>query len=421
MAYSTNPFSVATFGESYEQASPTVLLTGVVGTGAVDTGIDVSSRTNVDLVGTQGDGAIGVPTPQAEAVLTPASVSATGTANTVTATGGTGVIFTTNSVSATGNVRTGFNLFSAFTAYNNAQLSTAQQKFGTASLLLDGTDDYVETDSTIDLSSGDFTVDMWIRPDNVTGYKGLFQSGTSSLLNVYLIGDQVQGTVAGSTTLFISDTRVSANVWTMITVEREGNVHRLYINGTLEESSSTANRSDNGTFTVGKNGFGDFDGYIDEVRLSSVARYEGTSFTEPTSEFTVDKDTTALLHFNGTNGSTDIINATGVSVTITGGAVVSPDGVFASGEIGYVTISGGALAPATGLEATGGVGSVSVAANSITTVSGVGAVGEVGDVTVTGGVVVDLTGVEATGEVTPPVVWGTIVPNPGTIWSEIAA
>ncbi len=104
MAYSTNPFSVATFGESYEQASPTVTLTGVAGTGAVDTGIDVSSRTTVDLVGTQGDGVIGAPSPQAEAVLTPASVSATGTANTVTATGGTGVVFTTNSVSGTGAV-----------------------------------------------------------------------------------------------------------------------------------------------------------------------------------------------------------------------------------------------------------------------------------------------------------------------------
>jgi hypothetical protein len=106
MAYSTNPFSVATFGESYEQASPTVLLTGVVGTGAIDSGIDVSSRTNVDLTGTQGDGAIGAPTPQAEAVLTSASVSATGTANTVTASGGTGVVFTANSVSATGAVDT---------------------------------------------------------------------------------------------------------------------------------------------------------------------------------------------------------------------------------------------------------------------------------------------------------------------------
>ena len=102
MAYSTNPFSVATFGESYEQADIAVVLTGVTGTGAIDTGIDVSSRTNVDLTGTQGDGAIGAPTPQAEAVLTSASVSATGTANTVTATGGTGVVFTPSSVSATG-------------------------------------------------------------------------------------------------------------------------------------------------------------------------------------------------------------------------------------------------------------------------------------------------------------------------------
>jgi signal peptidase I len=103
MAYSTNPFSVATFGESYEQADIAVVLTGVAGTGAIDTGIDVSSRTTVDLTGTQGDGAIGAPTPQAEATTgTLTGVQATGTANTVTATGGTGVVFTPSSVSATG-------------------------------------------------------------------------------------------------------------------------------------------------------------------------------------------------------------------------------------------------------------------------------------------------------------------------------
>ena len=104
MAYSTNPFSVATFGESYEQADIAVVLTGVAGTGAIGTGIDVSSRTTIDLTGVQADGAIGAPTLQAEAVLTSASVSATGTANTVTATGGTGVVFTPSSVSATGAV-----------------------------------------------------------------------------------------------------------------------------------------------------------------------------------------------------------------------------------------------------------------------------------------------------------------------------
>ena len=321
MAYSTNPFSVATFGESYEQANASFSLTGVAGTGVINgAGVSVSSRTTIILTGVQANGAAGSATAAAEAVVAPTGVTGTGAADDgLTFILGVGTTPTITGVSATGNI-TSSNSFSTFTAEGDAQLSTAQQKFGTASLLLDGTDDYVESDSNIDLSSGDFTVDMWIRPDNVTGYKGLFQSGTSSLLTVYLIGDQVQGTVAGSTTLFISDTRVSANVWTMITVEREGNVHRLYINGTLEESSSSANRPDNGTFTVGKNGFGDFDGYIDEVRLSNVAQYTGTGFTPPTSAFTVDNDTLALLHFDGTNASTDIVNAANLAyLTVSAG------------------------------------------------------------------------------------------------------
>jgi hypothetical protein len=103
MAFSQNPFSVATFGESYEQASPTVTLTGVQGTGATNT-VEVRSIVRVIQTGVQADGAIGAPTLQAEAVHIPSSVAATGTANTVTATGGTGVVFTPSSVSATGAI-----------------------------------------------------------------------------------------------------------------------------------------------------------------------------------------------------------------------------------------------------------------------------------------------------------------------------
>ena len=81
MAYSTNPFSVATFGESYEQANASFSLTGVVGTGAIDTGIDVSSRTDVDLAGTQGDGAAGSITVAAAADVAPTGVAGTGAAD----------------------------------------------------------------------------------------------------------------------------------------------------------------------------------------------------------------------------------------------------------------------------------------------------------------------------------------------------
>ena len=52
---------------------------------------------------------------------------------------------------------------------------------------------------------------------------------------------------------------------------------------------------------------------------------------------------------------------------------------------------------------------------------GVESTGEVGDVTTTGGAVVSPTGVSATGEMTSPTVWGRIVPEPDTVWTEIAA
>jgi hypothetical protein len=386
-------------------AEANVDVTGLEATGGVGT-VTATGQANVPVTGLEAVGGVGGVSIVAEANVFPTGVEATGEVGTAAVVGGATVEVT--GVSADALTPTGG---SAFTADGNAQLSTAQAKFGSASLLLDGTDDFVTSDDNIDLSSGDFTVDMWIRPTSVTGYKGLWQSGTSSLLNVYLIGDQVQGTVAGSTTLFLSSTRISANVWTMISVEREGSVHRLYINGVLEQSSSTGNRPDDGVFAIGKNGFGDFNGYIDEVRLSSTARYEGTSFTEPTSNYAVDGDTTALLHFDGTNGSTDIINETEGGVTVEADANVSVTGLEATAAVGEVTVAAGADVPVTGLEATGSVGSVSIEVRVNVEVTGVEGTGEVGAVTVEADANVFVTGVSATGEVGTPLVWGRIVPN----------
>ena len=226
-----------------------------------------------------------------------------------------------------------------FSAFNDAQLSTAQSKFGVSSLLLDGTNDYVESTSDVDLTSGDFTIDMWIRPDSVTGYHGLWQSGTgANIYSAYLIGNKVQLTVNGSTIIFQSSTAISTGVWTMLSFEREGNTHRLYINGTLEETGSTPNRPDDGLFSIGENGFGDFDGYIDELRVSTVARYTGSSFTEPTSAFSPDALTNVLLHFDGANGSTTITNSAFSGTVVIGKARILPNGSEVEITIGNVTI-----------------------------------------------------------------------------------
>ena len=53
-----------------------------------------------------------------------------------------------------------------FTAGGSATLSTAQQKFGSASLVLNGSTQYITSATSADweMGSGDFTIEMWVRP-----------------------------------------------------------------------------------------------------------------------------------------------------------------------------------------------------------------------------------------------------------------
>jgi len=58
-----------------------------------------------------------------------------------------------------------------FTAAGNAQIDTAQFKFGTSSALFDGTGDYINDatgSSDFAFGTGDFAVDFWVRRENMT-------------------------------------------------------------------------------------------------------------------------------------------------------------------------------------------------------------------------------------------------------------
>ena len=150
MAYSTNPFSVAAFGESYEQADIAVTLTGVVGTGVIGTGTTISSRTTPVFIGVQANGAAGSATAAAEAVVVPTGVSLTGSAGAITVDGGVG---TTPTITMT----------TAFTASLggitvSAGFGPTIQPVGfglqiiTDSLLVDGDEVVVESDANISLA-----------------------------------------------------------------------------------------------------------------------------------------------------------------------------------------------------------------------------------------------------------------------------
>ena len=111
------------------------------------------------------------------------------------------------------------------------------------------------------------------------------------------------------------------------------------------------------------------------------------------------------------------------TVSVAASAVVPVTGVSAIGEVGSAAVEAGANAPATGIAATGAVGTVTVVEGTGIDVDviGVSATGPVGTVTIIGGATVSVTGVSATGLVKPVLVWGRIAPNPGTVWTEIAA
>jgi hypothetical protein len=208
----------------------------------------------------------------------------------------------------------------------------------------------------------------------------------------------------------------------MISVEREGSVHRLYINGVLEASSSTGNRPDDGVFAVGKNGFGDFNGYIDEVRLSTSARYTGSSFTEPTSDFIVDSTATSVLHFDGANGSTDIINARNLNnIVVIADANVPSTGLEGSTTVGSVTVQANSDVSVTGEAATGTTSSGVIDIRIDVTIpeTGFEITPNVGTVSIKANADVSLTGTNlvATGRLGNVFVWGEIDPNQSPSWA----
>lgn len=190
-----------------------------------------------------------------------------------------------------------------WTASGNAQIDTAQYKFGGASGLFDGTGDYVTTPdhADFDVGSGEFTLDMWFRLNAVGAYRYLFGQMNSTpsaasravSLNVNS-SNQLEGRVACGGSLYTasSATALSSGTWYHAALIREGNTLKIYLDGvvggtTADLTGLTVNNSSN-VPTIGRPGdyaSQYFNGWIDEVRYSKgIARWT-TGFTPPTTEY----------------------------------------------------------------------------------------------------------------------------------------
>jgi hypothetical protein len=109
------------------------------------------------------------------------------------------------------------------------------------------------------------------------------------------------------------------------------------------------------------------------------------------------------------------------SVTIINASVISPTGIVGTTNTPSVSTTSNATFSITGVAGTMSVGSAQGQAGAGADVTGVLATGSVGSVTTAATALVTPTGVSAIGIAGQALVWGRIKPDPGTIWTRIAA
>jgi hypothetical protein len=192
------------------------------------------------------------------------------------------------------------------TAVGDAQISTAQSKFGGASIAFDGSGDYasVTSSSAFDLgiSNEPFTVEFWFYR-NSTGNHGFFVKGGGAANWNNSTGYQYFAFIEAGVLYWMwnpSNTPVSISTstlpaiqqWHHYAVSYDGTNTRLFINGTQIGSNnsniyiapSAANTVRVGAGPINAN-LVSLNGYIDDLRITKgVARYTA-NFAPPTAPF----------------------------------------------------------------------------------------------------------------------------------------
>jgi hypothetical protein len=195
----------------------------------------------------------------------------------------------------------------AVTAVGDAQISTAQSKFGGSSLAFDGTGDYLTVPSSADFAfgTGDFTVEFWLKSQNSSNQRGILQisDATGGLSTSYANGLVFYFPTASSIGALINgaglqsaNNILSLNTWHHVAATRSGTSFAVFVDGVQSITSTSSANLTASNLAVG--GYYDtsylLNGYIDDLRITKgVARYT-SNFTPPTAPFPDLSPTTRL-------------------------------------------------------------------------------------------------------------------------------
>lgn len=182
-------------------------------------------------------------------------------------------------------------------ATGNAQMSTADTKYSTASVLLDGTGDYIGTSTGLSdfrFGTGDFTLETWQKTSANT--KVIFDFYGTSISGSYQLFMNASGYLVwyandgGSAVAVATATSgaVNTGAWVHVAACRISGVIKLFAGGT-EVASATDTRNYNNIavtpFAVGaqvysRNAAYDFNGRFDDSRVQRRGIYSA-GFTPP--------------------------------------------------------------------------------------------------------------------------------------------
>jgi len=222
------------------------------------------------------------------------------------------------------------------TANGSATTSTAQVKFGTASMLAGGTggDSYIQNTSGDSAwwpsGTGNYTVQWWqYIPTSVTGNRMEFASNNNASGGFgFRLGSAFNANNFNSVGIFarqqadqnfynITWTR---DTWQFVSITRSGTDVYVHVDGvSLTQSGGSGAGTYNYAATSGLNqieiGRAGSDGlrnvYIDDFQVfGSTAIYTSASYSVPTSQAILTAGTTALFNMNGSNGGTSFPNVT---------------------------------------------------------------------------------------------------------------
>ena len=199
--------------------------------------------------------------------------------------------------------------------YGNTVISSFERKFGTGAAYFSTDGDLLDIVSDADMQYGfsSYTIEAWVNLTQNGRKQYIINKGSTAATTFGMyIGADNKLTGQHGTTLFTSTNTLSTGTWYHVMMSRDlSNVNRIFINGNLEATTTaTANISNADSLTIA--GYAgsptlSLRGYLDEIRVSTSARYTG-SFTPPTSAYASDISTTVLIHCDGANLSTGFVD-----------------------------------------------------------------------------------------------------------------